>query len=155
MSPETTAGIRTWLGFELAGQHYGVPLADVREILRPEAPTQVPGAPADVLGIISLRGSIVTILDGCSRLGLGAANEGPDQRLLIFHDPAETIGMRIDALQDVLELDTRELMPPPTGRAKRAEDPVLGTLYRDGGFIALLDTRKLCRAPATGRGGSA
>lgn len=154
MSPDNHPGISSWLGFELAGQHYGVSLADVREILRHEPPTQVPGAPADVLGIISLRGSIVTILDGCTRLGLHTPAAGPDQRLLIFHDDAETIGMRIDALQEVLDLDTRELMPPPPGRATRADDPVLGTLYRDGGFIALLDTRKLCRVPSTGAGGS-
>ncbi len=137
----------TWLGFELAGQNYAVPLADVHEIIRPEPPTPVPGAPADVLGIINLRGSIVTVLDGCRRLGLGASDPGehPSQRLVIFHDESGSIGMRIDALQDVLELDTRNMLPPLPGRAPRIDDPVLGSLYHGNGFIALLDTAKLCR----------
>ncbi|HLI18289.1 MAG TPA: chemotaxis protein CheW [Rhodanobacteraceae bacterium] len=145
MTTDTVADVRTWLGFELSGQQYAVPLADVREILRAETPTPVPGAPDDVLGIINLRGSIVTVLDGCARLGLAAADAGPNQRLVIFHDEQESIGMRIDALQDVLDLDTRELMPAPPGRAARDDDPVMGVLHRGDGFIALLETRKLCR----------
>lgn len=148
MTHDNVSDIHTWLGFELSGQQYAVPLADVREIIRPEAPTPVPGAPADVLGIINLRGSIVTVLDGCIRLGLASSANGPCQRLVIFHDEQEAIGMRIDALHDVLDLDTRELMPAPPGRAMRSNDPVLGVLHRDDGFIALLETRKLCRLDA-------
>ena len=147
MNANVAAVTSTWLGFELAGQNYAVPLADVHEIIRPEPPTPVPGAPTDVLGIINLRGSIVTVLDGCRRLGLraAAAGENADQRLVIFHDESGSIGMRIDALQDVLELDTREMLPPLPGHAVRVDDPVLGSLYHGNGFIALLDTAKLCR----------
>lgn len=155
MNLDKSANTDTWLGFELAGQHYAVPLADVREIIRAEPPTPVPGAPADVLGIINLRGNIVTVLDGCARLGLATTGDTSGQRMVIFHDEFEAIGMRIDSLQDVLELDTRELMPPPPGRADRADDPVLGALCREDGFIALLDSRKLCRPPASAKGSPA
>lgn len=155
MNSDTLNGPATWLGFELAGQRYAVPLADVREIIRPEPPTPVPGAPGEVLGIINLRGNIVTVLDGCARLGLTATGNTPNQRLVIFHNEFEAIGMCIDSLQDVLELDMRELMPPPPGHAVRADDPVLGAIYREDGFIALLDTRKLCRPPASAKGSSA
>lgn len=141
-----------WLGFELAGQDYAVPLADVREILRPEPPTPVPGAPADVLGIISVRGSIITVLDGRRRLGLEAGSVGADPRLLVVQCPDEQVAVRIDALRDVLDLDACELLPaPPRPPAARNHDPVLGVLHRDGGFTTLLDAGKLCRAsePAT------
>lgn len=157
MNANAVATTRTWLGFELAGQNYAVPLADVNEIIRPEPPTPVPGAPDDVLGIINLRGSIVTVLDGCRRLGLAAASAdpGPNQRLVIFRDETGNVGMRIDALQDVLDLDTREMLPPLPGRALRVDDPVLGSLYHDHAFIALLDTGKLCRPRGAGMGAAA
>ncbi|MGH8214872.1 MAG: chemotaxis protein CheW [Rhodanobacteraceae bacterium] len=135
----------SWLAFELAGQGYAVPLADVREIIRPEPPTPVPGAPADVLGIISVRGSIVTVLDGCRRLGLDGGNHGPDERLVIFHAEDESVGLRIDALRDVVDLDPDERMPPPPGTATRDNDPVLGVLDCGNGFVTLLDAGKLCR----------
>lgn len=146
MNADNTTATGSWLAFELAGESYAVPLDDVREIVRPDTPTPVPGAPAEVLGIISLRGSIVTVLDGCRRLGLGGGNRGPDQRLVILRDGEENVGVRIDALRDVLDLDTSDLMPPPAGAAGGHHDPVLGVLYRDHGFITLLDAGKLCRA---------
>src|SRR5690242_8056137 len=113
MNADGASATSSWLGFELAGQSYAVPLGDVREIVRPEAPTPVPGAPAGVLGIISLRGSIITVLDGCLRLDLDAGNAGPDQRLVVLQGEEENVAVRIDALRDVLDLDTAELMPPP------------------------------------------
>jgi purine-binding chemotaxis protein CheW len=146
MNADGASATGSWLGFELAGQDYAVPLGDVREIVRPETPTPVPGAPAEVLGIISLRGSIVTVLDGCRRLGLEAGNARPDQRLVIFQGAEENVAMRIDALRDVLDLDTAELMPAPPAPVGRNNDPVLGVLYRGDGFITLLDAGKLCRA---------
>jgi purine-binding chemotaxis protein CheW len=145
MNADNATATGSWLAFELAGQNYAVPLDDVREIIRCDTPTPVPGAPVDVPGIISLRGSIVTVLDGCRRLGLDGGNRGPDQRLVILRDEDENVGVRIDALRDVLELDTRDLIPPP-GPAMCNDDPVLGVLYLDGGFITLLDAGKLCRA---------
>ena len=146
MNADGASATSSWLGFELAGQSYAVPLGDVREIVRPEAPTPVPGAPAGVLGIISLRGSIITVLDGCRRLGLGAGNAGPDQRLVVLQGEEEHVAVRIDALRDVLDLDTAELMPPPPTPTVRNNEPVLGVLHRGDGFITLLDAGKLCRA---------
>lgn len=146
MNADDIAATGSWLGFELAGLECAVPLGDVREIIRPDTPTPVPGAPADVLGIISLRGSIITVLDGCRRLGRDGGNCGPDQRLVIFRGEEENVAVRIDALRDVLDLDTRELVPPPAGTPRRANDPVLGALPRGDGSITLLDAGKLCRA---------
>lgn len=134
----------SWLGFELAGQDYAVPLGEVREIIRPDTTTPVPGAPAGVLGIISLRGSIITVLDGCRRLGLDAGNAGADQRLVIFQGAEENVAVRIDALRDVLDLDTRELAPPPAP-AGQCPDAVLGVVDRGNGSITLVDAGKLCR----------
>lgn len=149
MTPPTFRADGTWLGFELAGERYAVPLASVREVVRAEPPTPVPGAPSDVLGIISLRGSIVTVLDGCRRLGLSAPREARDERFVIFHEAEETVGVRIDALDEVLEFEDPELLPVPPGRAARSDDPVLGALSYGGGFIALLDVRRFCRLTGT------
>lgn len=146
MNQNSTPATSTWLGFELAGQTYAVPLAAVREVIRAEDPTPVPGAPNDVLGIINVRGSIVTVLDGCQRLGTRDSGADARQRLMIFHDERENVGMRIDTVQDMLELDAQE---PMTQRGRRADgDPVLGVLDRDGGNITLLDADALCRPRA-------
>lgn len=149
MNADSGNAVGTWLGFELAGERYAVPLADVREVIRPDPPTPVPGAPAEVLGIVSLRGTIVTVLDGRRRLGLDdtANGGGPGQRVVVFQHEHDDVGILVDALQDVLDLDldSEELMPPPPGRASCSDDPVLGVLTCGEGFVTLLDAGKLCR----------
>lgn len=147
-SPGSTPA--AWLGFELSGQAYAVPLARVREVIRYAPPTPVPGAPGDVLGIINLRGSIMTVLDGSRRLGLASANADdakslPDARCIIFDFTEEAVAVRIDRIGEVIDLGDTDVEPPPPGRADRGEDPVEGVVPFQGGFIALLDVACLCR----------
>lgn len=141
-APETTG---SWLGFELAGQRYAVPLACVQEVIRVDSPTPVPGAPPEVLGIINLRGTIVTVFDGCRRLGLGQRHGSDAERTIIFDFGEEIVGVRVDAMGDVLDLSAAETMPPPPGRASRADDPVEAVVPFAEGFVALLDVLALCR----------
>lgn len=143
-TPETAGA---WLAYELAGQRYAVPLAKVREVIRAEDPTPVPGAPPDVLGIVNLRGAIVTVYDGRRRLGLPlSGNRLAESERIVIHDFGdEVVGVRVDAMGDVLDLGSAEVMPPPPGRASRADDPVEGVVPFAEGFVALLDVPHLCR----------
>ena len=61
--PATDGGVREFLAFELSAERYALPLACVREIMRVSAVTEVPRAPSDVLGVISVRGQVTTVLD--------------------------------------------------------------------------------------------
>lgn len=141
--PTNAAG--AWLGLELAGQQYAVPLAHVREVIRYEPPTPVPGAPSDVLGIVNLRGNIVTIIDGRRRLGLAPRRDASDaERCVIVDFDDESVGVRIDAMGEVLDLSEAEVSPPPPGRVSRRDDPVEGVVTFREGFVALLDVRQLC-----------
>ena len=68
------------------------------------------------------------------------------QRVIVFDDAGSVVGMRIDLIGDMLQLDDSEVSPPPPGRAERRDDPVSGVVTRDDGFIALVDVPRLCRA---------
>lgn len=134
-----------WIGFELAGQRYAVDLGQVREIVRPPEITPVPGAAGDVLGVISLRGGILGVLDGCRRLGL--ATECPataDVRLVVFALEGGPVALRVDAIGDVIEAPRAALQAPPAGRSVRADDPVSAVLTDARGFVAVLDAARLC-----------
>ena len=52
-----------YLAFFLAGEPYAAPVALIREILKPPPMTPVPRAPHSLMGIISVRGQIVTVMD--------------------------------------------------------------------------------------------
>ena len=59
-----------WVTFRLEGETYGINVMQVQEVLRYTEIAPVPGAPAYVLGIINLRGNVVTVIDTRHRFGL-------------------------------------------------------------------------------------
>jgi purine-binding chemotaxis protein CheW len=137
------------LSFRLGDQLYATPLAQVSEVIRDGELTPVPGAASDLLGIRHLRGRIVPVLDGRRRLGLparGPANDA-DVRVVMLVYGTHLVGVRVDAVGDLVSLDAGTIAPPPPGRAEREEDPVHGVLSWQGGFVALLDVRRFCRLP--------
>ena len=138
-----------WLSFRLGGQLYAAPLSQVSEVIRDGELTPVPGADADLLGIRHLRGRIVPVLDGRRRLGLPEA-DGDDQgqvRLVMMSHGPHLVGLRVDAIGDLVTPDASEIAPPPPGGTARQDDPVHGVLPWQGSFVALLDVRRLCRLP--------
>lgn len=138
-----------WLSFRLGGQLYAAPLSQVSEVIRDGELTPVPGADADLLGIRHLRGRIVPVLDGRRRLGLPEADgDDPGQvRLVMMSHGPHLVGLRVDAIGDLVTPNASEIAPPPPGGTARQDDPVHGVLPWQGGFVALLDVRRLCRLP--------
>ncbi|PXV52581.1 CheW protein [Dyella jiangningensis] len=138
-----------WLSFRIGGQMYAAPLTQVSEVLRDGELTPVPGSSSDVLGIRHLRGRIVPVLDGRRRLGLPEEGRAdPFQvRLVMLAYGAHLVGIRVDAVGDLLSASAADIAPPLPGGAAREDDPVTGVLPAQGGFVALLDVRRLCRLP--------
>ncbi|RDS81831.1 chemotaxis protein CheW [Dyella psychrodurans] len=135
-----------WLSFQLDGQHYAVLLNQVSEVIRDCAPTPVPGAAADLLGICHLRGNIVPVMDGRRRLGLkDAMPDDPSAvRIVVFAHEAHRVGLRVDAVGELLQPKAEAITLPPA-RSGRVDDPVQVVMGWQGGFVALLDVARLCR----------
>ena len=148
-APHTQRTDERWLSFRLGGQLYAAPLSQVSEVIRDGELTPVPGAAADLLGIRHLRGRIVPVLDGRHRLGLPEASDMDEAqvRLIMLSHGPHLVGLRVDAVGDLVTPGGMEIAPPPLGGTARADDPVFGVLPWQGGFVALLDVRRLCRLP--------
>jgi purine-binding chemotaxis protein CheW len=105
------AGRRTeYLAFGLAGETYAVRIAQLAEILRPPPITEVPRAPSTVLGVISVRGKLVTVLDLRRRLRLVEAPIDRRSRILLVDTSAgEQLGLLVDEVQQVWRLAIEEI----------------------------------------------
>lgn len=93
--------LREFLGFTLADERYAVPLESVREILKPPPITEVPRARQEVLGIITVRGRVTTIVDLRRRLRLEERPPTRLARILLVAVGEEVMGALVDEVHQV------------------------------------------------------
>jgi purine-binding chemotaxis protein CheW len=130
--------VAEFLALRLGSEIYGVPLTHVREILVSPPLTLVPRAPHDVLGIINVRGQLVTVIDLKARLHL--SSEEPPQRarvLLVPGPEGELLGLSVDEVLQVYRLSEGEIEPAGVLGGNVAEH-VAGIGRRDGVLLILL-----------------
>jgi len=123
----------------LGGRQFAVDVADAREVVMLESTTPVPGAPAELLGVMNLRGSVLPVVEARPLLGLpvGVTTD----RALVLADGARRAAVLIEA---VLGLTTLDSMRP---REPRPDTLTLGDLVADsGGHTTLLDGRAVLAA---------
>src|SRR3712207_5276550 len=90
--------------FALADEEYALPIRQVQEIIRYSEPRAISSADPWIRGVISLRGKIVPVYDLALRLGLHV-EPGADQKIVIVETGAETAGVVVDQVEEVLTVE--------------------------------------------------
>ncbi len=123
------------LALELAGAPYALPVERVREIVRLRPITPVPRVPSEVLGVISLRGEIVQVVDLRRRLGLEERAPARASRIVIVHGmDGRVAGLLVDRVTEVLSLD-EDALRPPSGESEAVD----ALCVRGEDFVSVLD----------------
>jgi purine-binding chemotaxis protein CheW len=139
-------GRRTeYLSFGLAGESYAVQVARIAEILKPPPITEVPRAPSTVLGIVSVRGKLVTVIDLRRRFRVAEAPMDRKSRILLVETNAgETVGLLVDEVQQVYRLAESELEP---ANVLGGDQPahITGIGRPPGAILILLDLEPIVR----------
>ncbi|MBP1771230.1 MAG: chemotaxis protein CheW [Holophagaceae bacterium] len=109
----SSQGLHQVLCFALAGEAYALPILKVREIQAQATLTRIPKAPPYMPGVINLRGAIVPILELRHRFNLGEAPEDTRPVIVIVEVQGRTLGIRVDSVSDVLDLDPAAIRQAP------------------------------------------
>ena len=109
----SSQGLQQVLCFALAGEAYTLPILKVREIQDQATITRIPKAPPYMPGVITLRGAIVPILELRHRFAFGEAPEDARPVIVIVEVQGRTLGIRVDSVSDVLDLDPNAIRPAP------------------------------------------
>ena len=124
--------------FSVDGRSYGVDVARVREVIRPQEITPIPLAPPEVAGLLNLRGEIVTALDLRVRLG-SAPRPRADAMHMIMTTEHGPVSLLVDEAGQVIEVDTETREPPPATLGGKARDLIVGVYPLDGELVMELD----------------
>jgi purine-binding chemotaxis protein CheW len=104
-----TDAVREFLAFDVASERYALPLSCVREIVRVPPVTEVPRSPETVLGIISVRGTVTTVIDLRRKLRVPVEAISVRSRILIIDGGNERTGLLVDAVLQVHRLREQEV----------------------------------------------
>ena len=145
IDPADIAGneAQSFVTFTVAGQLFGVPVTRVQDILTPDAIAPVPGGPADVRGLINLRGRIVTVIDMRTRLSLAPSAGAQSAMCVTVESRGDAYTLLVDAVGDVITLsaDLREGNPATLDAVWRE---VADAVYRtDKGLLVSLHIDRL------------
>ena len=132
-----------WVTFQLEKEVYGVNVMQVQEVLRYTDIAPVPGAPDYVLGIINLRGNVVTIIDTRLRFGLSPAEITDNTRIIIIEVDKQVVGILVDRVSEVVDLYQHEIDPAPNVGTDPNSKFIKGVCYRNDCLMILIDLEKL------------
>lgn len=142
-SPDIGQEGRTFVIFRLGAEEYGLAIERVQSIIRFEQATPVPRAPESVMGVINLRGQVIPVVDLVRRLSGGGFVPGPASRIVVTEGEAGTVGLAVDAANEVVSLAAAEIRPAPEGAlGPETAEMFEGVVERDGRLVILLDFDK-------------
>ncbi len=132
-----------WVTFKLENETYGINVMQVQEVLRYSEIAPVPGAPLYVLGIINLRGNVVTVIDTRSRFGLESCDVTDNTRVVVIESEKQVIGILVDSVAEVVYLKASDIDVAPNIGNEESAQFIQGVSNREGELLILVDLDKL------------
>ncbi len=140
---ENDDSIIQWVTFHLENEKYGIKVMQVQEVLRMTEIAPVPGAPHYVLGIINLRGNVVTVIDTRRRFGLPDVENDDETRIVIVEANNNVVGILVDSVAEVVDLKKSEIESTPNVGKDESSKYIQGVSSREGELLILVDVNKL------------
>jgi len=132
-----------WVTYKLDNETYGIRVMQVQEVLRVSEIAPVPGAPHYVMGIINLRGNVVTVINTRSRFGLPQAENSDSTRIVILESESNVVGILVDSVAEVVDLKADQIETSPNVGNDDSSKYIEGVATLDGNLLILIDINKL------------
>ena len=136
-----------YLTFQLAGESFAIGILSIKEIIEYHTLTEVPMMPASVRGVINLRGAVVPVMDLLARFGRPSSEVTKRTCIVIVEIEADeerqVIGVVVDAVNEVLDIDAADIEPPPSFGANIRTDFIQGMGKVRGKFVILLNVHQV------------
>jgi purine-binding chemotaxis protein CheW len=144
--PKTKTG--RYLTFSLGKESYGIPVLNVREIIRLCPITPVPRMPAHIKGVINLRGTVIAVLDLRAKFQLAMGEYGDRACIIVVQlngpEGSKTLmGAIVDAVEEVVQLNDESIEPAPDFGGSPDTQYIMGVTTSTGSVKTLLDIEKI------------
>lgn len=148
-SDNTDRNLNEYVTGTVGGQLFGLPIRRVQDVFIPERLTRVPLAPAEIAGVLNMRGRIVTLIDMRLRLGLDKRDGDAPLMAIGVESRAESYGLLIDGIGEVLKLDDASCERNPINLDPRLASVSAGIFRLEGQLLMVLDVDRVLDIAAT------
>lgn len=138
--------ILQWVTFRLENETYGINVMQVQEVLRYTEIAPVPGAPSYVLGIINLRGNVVTVIDTRERFGMASSEVTDNSRIVIIETDMQVVGILVDSVAEVVYLRQSEIETAPNVGNDETSKFIQGVCHKNDELLILVELDRLFSA---------
>lgn len=132
-----------YVTFRLDDETYGINVMQIQEVLRYTEIAPVPGAPDYVLGIINLRGNVVTVIDTRKRFGLSQSDISDHTRIVVLEIDGQVVGVLVDSVAEVVYLKQSEVETAPNVGNEESARFIQGVCNKNGELIILVEFEKM------------
>lgn len=130
-----------YLCFSLGNEEYGIPLLSVKEVIGVPETTPIPQTPPHFVGIMNLRGSVISILD--LRLKLGHKSQTGDETTVMILDLGDyNLGVLVDRVNSVIAVGSEEIAPKPVIESTKSTEYITGVFKKEDRLVLMLDIAK-------------
>jgi len=129
--------------FLLADQPYAVPVSQVREIIRWPGVRPVPQTHPAFLGVSSVRGEVLPVLDLAAFLGIQSAVPLEQKKLILLEIPEEglKLGLAVDHVHRIYTVEDDQIDQSLVGSF--LGENLVSVIKRDGENILVPDFRRI------------
>ncbi|MFO7955098.1 chemotaxis protein CheW [Thioalkalivibrio sp.] len=132
-----------YVTFSLAEETYAIDVLQVQEVLKVTEIAPVPGVPDYILGIINLRGNVVTVIDARRRMGLDDRESDEASRIVIIDVDNQNVGILVDSVSEVVRISPDAVEPAPEVGNDDSSRFIQGVTSTEEGLTILVDLNKL------------
>jgi purine-binding chemotaxis protein CheW len=140
---ETAENVVEYVTATVGGQLFGLPISRVQDVFAPDRLTRVPLAPPEIAGLLNLRGRIVTAIDLRRRFGLDALAGDVPRMAVGVEWKGESYGLLIDAIGEVLKLQTSDREDNPVNLDPGLARVSAGVHRLEGKLLVVLDVDRV------------
>jgi len=132
-----------FLTFMLGGEEYGIQILNVQEIRGFSSITPIPNMPSYIKGVMNLRGAVVPVLDLRAKFSMDLADYNQFTVIIVVTVGSKVLGLIVDAVSDVLNVEKREIEPAPELGAGVDTSFLSGMAKAGEKLVSLLDIEKI------------
>jgi purine-binding chemotaxis protein CheW len=128
-----------YLAFLLGKEQYAIPLLQVKEVIEMSEPMPIPQTPKYFMGIINLRGQVISVLDLKAKLLLPKTDQGPKTAIIILDlEPQLLLGVIVDRINSVLAFPQEDISVAPSNLSVNKQQYLTGVARRDDNKMTLI-----------------